>query len=694
MSHSRALNLSAPRVLFGRVLSIAATLALGAGLVASCSGGGGTSTDSTTSTGSGGGSGSGGKGGGGGGVSIPCATDCSTTAATPVCDTSTGQCVQCLPGDSTCGEGQYCATSKTCKPGCSDDKACAAPLVCNPTTHTCSGCAKDSQCDQGKVCGPAGECIQGCSPTQPCPAGSECCNSGCSETKTDPANCGGCDKPCAMLPNAESSCTDGVCGLAMCAAGFADCNHDAADGCELDTTANGPCACTPGDTMACYTGPAGTQGVGTCAPGTATCDPSGASWGPCIGEKTPGFEICADGLDNDCDGTVDNTPDQDGDGWTTCQGDCCDSPSGCGSPNLVNPGAFEVAGNMVDDDCDGMVDNVLPICDTALVSNSGIATDYAKAIDLCATTLENPPTPQQKTWGVISAGFYKADGSGTPSANAKSIRKGFGSGVVPLHGSSIAVLSTGVAAAQTAPNNTNPNWVAPEQGASSGLTSGVPADWLAANGNKFPNAPGCPAPNGGNVANDPVMLKIRVRVPTNANSFSVSTFFYSAEFPEWVCSPYNDFFLTLLDSSFVPAAGQVANPKDKNLAFYDPPPAGGAVYPVGVNLAFGNTGLFSQCLNGPTGCASGSVAGSISTCAGTAQIAGTGFDAVAAMGCGSSNRVGGGTGWLTTGGNVKPGETIELRFVTWDTGDTLYDSTVLLDNFTWSVSAATPGTHQ
>lgn len=257
----------------------------------------------------------------------------------------------------------------------------------------------------------------------------------------------------------------------------------------------------------------------------------------------------------------------------------------------------------------------------------------------------------------------------------------------------MAVLSTGVAAAQAAPNNASPAWLAFETGQDSIVSSGVPADWLAANGNNFPNAPGCPEPNGGTVAHDPVMLKIRVRTPSNASSFSVSTFFYSAEFPEWVCSPYNDFFLTLLDSTFLPGAGQVANPKDKNLAFSDPPPAGGAVYPVGVNLAFGNTGLFSQCVNGPTGCAGGSVSGTISTCAGSAQLTGTGFD-LSAAGCGSSNRVGGGTGWLTTDGNVKPGETIELRFVTWDTGDGVYDSVVLLDNFTWSVSASTPGTHQ
>jgi hypothetical protein len=286
--------------------------------------------------------------------------------------------------------------------------------------------------------------------------------------------------------------------------------------------------------------------------------------------------------------------------------------------------------------------------------------------------------------------------------SSKSIRTGFGSGVTPLKGSSLAVLSTGVAAAQAAPNNANPSWVAFQGGQSSGITSGAPADWLAAHSNKFPNAPGCPAPQGGTTANDPVMLKVRVRAPTNASSFTVSSFFYSSEYPEWVCSPYNDFFLTLLDSKFTPGPGQVANPTDKNLAFYDPPPAGGAIYPVGVNLAFGNTGLFKQCVNGPTGCGAVAVAGTTTTCAGITQLVGTGFDVLNPPSqypndpavCGASTRAGGGTGWLKTSGNVKPGETIELRFVTWDTGDGWYDSVVLLDNFTWSVSASTPGTHQ
>ena len=41
---------------------------------------------------------------------------------------------------------------------------------------------------------------------------------------------------------------------------------------------------------------------------------------------------------------------------------------------------------------------------------------------------------------------------------------------------------------------------------------------------------------------------------------------------------------------------------------------------------------------------------------------------------------------------MKPGETIEVRFAIWDTSDHLWDSTVLLDNWTWSLNASQPGT--
>ncbi len=54
----------------------------------------------------------------------------------------------------------------------------------------------------------------------------------------------------------------------------------------------------------------------------------------------------------DCDGQADedcgNCPDNDGDGFTTCQGDCNDNNAS------VNPGAVEVCDGL-DNDCDGLV---------------------------------------------------------------------------------------------------------------------------------------------------------------------------------------------------------------------------------------------------------------------------------------------------------------------------------------------------
>ena len=60
------------------------------------------------------------------------------------------------------------------------------------------------------------------------------------------------------------------------------------------------CVCLPGSTASCYSGPAGTAGVGICLAGTATCDALGTSYGPCLGEVTPQPETCATAANEDC----------------------------------------------------------------------------------------------------------------------------------------------------------------------------------------------------------------------------------------------------------------------------------------------------------------------------------------------------------------------------------------------------------
>jgi hypothetical protein len=81
-------------------------------------------------------------------------------------------------------------------------------------------------------------------------------------------------------------------------------------------------ACTAGESRACYTGDPSTQNVGPCTGGTQTCDASG-NWGPCQGEVVPKGEVCANSVDDNCNGTVDEDIFPDacgycGDGVTVC----------------------------------------------------------------------------------------------------------------------------------------------------------------------------------------------------------------------------------------------------------------------------------------------------------------------------------------------------------------------------------------
>jgi hypothetical protein len=210
----------------------------------------------------------------------------------------------------------------------------------------------------------------------------------------------------------------------------------------------------------------------------------------------------------------------------------------------------------------------------------------------------------------------------------------------------------------------------------------VPADYLAANGGSVPSPANCPPCVDADPmdpkctkAFDSVNLKARIRVPTNANSFSYSFKFYTAEYPEFTCQQFNDFFITLLQSSWVPdpmaMPPQDPLPADKNIAF----DAQG-------NAVSVNNGFFDVCFpppNTPPDTCSG----------GTLQLVGTG------MGGWLNNlQDGGGTEWLINDAPVVPGETIEVEFITWDAGDHKVDSLVLLDKFRWNVTPATVEVHQ
>jgi streptogramin lyase len=99
------------------------------------------------------------------------------------------------------------------------------------------------------------------------------------------------------------------------------------------------CGCVPGEPVTCYSGPAGTSGVGRCRPGAAECAADGTV-GACAGEIVPsaedGPEDC-NSQDDDCDGTTDE-------GLLDACGRCSTGP-------LV-----EICGDDTDNDCDGMTD--------------------------------------------------------------------------------------------------------------------------------------------------------------------------------------------------------------------------------------------------------------------------------------------------------------------------------------------------
>lgn len=67
------------------------------------------------------------------------------------------------------------------------------------------------------------------------------------------------------------------------------------------------CTCTLGAVQPCFKGPPGRRGIGGCADGFQNCEGVGeidGTWGKCQQGIAPNTEIC-DGLDNDCNGCVD-----------------------------------------------------------------------------------------------------------------------------------------------------------------------------------------------------------------------------------------------------------------------------------------------------------------------------------------------------------------------------------------------------
>lgn len=426
-----------------------------------------------------------------------------------------------------------------------------------------------------------------------------------------------------------------------------DCNGTMNDG-YPDNAAG--CLCVPKSTDSCYTGPTDTLDVGICHAGTMTCNLLGTGYGACQNEQTPLLEeICDNGDDDDCDGPADEDMDEDGDGWGRCSGDCCENLTQCADPVKVNPGAVEVQGDGIDNDCNDQTDESPPTdCSTAAKFAETTPLDLLYAMDICYMSTNG-------SWGIVGTPtLTRAGATGTVDNRQIAVMTQFGThdSNFAIANDTMATLSSGRARDGNDPDATTALTY-------SYVTGTPPADFISAHDNILPTTKtGCPSGSG---ANDSVMLTVQLKVPTNALSLSFDFRFFSQEYWEYTCSEYNDFFIAMLDT------GAEGIPADKNISF----DSNGGYISV-------NTDQFFTVCEVKEGY----------TCPdGTDPLAGTGYDQQEedTGGCTPGyHYYAGATQWLTTSAPVVPGETITLRFVIWDTSDQSYDSLVLLDNFKWS----------
>ncbi len=248
----------------------------------------------------------------------------------------------------TLGVGACAAGTHTCNIDGTAYGPCTGEVT--PAIESCATAADDNcdgQINEGCACAPnsTASCYSGAPGTAgvgACKAGTMTCNAQgtaygpCTgEVTPVPEACGtaaddNCDgqinEGCVCVPNAVVSCYSGpmgTAGVGACKAGTQTCNAQGtafgpctgevtpvAESCAtpIDDNCNGQvnegCACVPNSTASCYSGPAGTAGVGVCKAGTQTCNAQGTAYGPCVGEVTPSTESCLDASDNNCDGQV------------------------------------------------------------------------------------------------------------------------------------------------------------------------------------------------------------------------------------------------------------------------------------------------------------------------------------------------------------------------------------------------------
>ena len=399
-------------------------------------------------------------------------------------------------------------------------------------------------------------------------------------------------------------------GAAGCLNWFADGDGDGSGALSLSG-----CACEPPSAVA--------------TPFGGDCDDQDPSRGPLL------LEIC-NTVDDDCDGLVDEGCDDDGDGFcsvdaviATTEGVCANGLGDCVDwSSEINPAAFELFQNQLDDDCDGLVDAIsttLPVSDCSDLNCVG----PSHAAVVCALDVCYGPT-------VVTSLALLAPNGGTVKTMI-SAQPQLGSpmnGLAPRAGSSTLVLSTGTV---------------------DGPTTNVVAGTTFAL-DPYPTFPF--------QAYDTARVELGLIVPDAATGFSLDLLFMSSELPENAGKPDVDRLYILLEGSLSTGDQEVV------LGRGDCTPAlplaeteddeGAPACFIGVNSAF------------------------VEPCSGGEPPTSLGGTAYA---CSNS---GGSTGWLRLTQPVVGGEILKLSFLLVDVGDALNDSQALIDNVQWHTGEISP----
>ncbi len=156
-----------------------------------------------------------------GGAADGCESDLSSSsscgACGVACDAATETCEPASGGGYVCTNGCDASAPARCGAACVDLDS--DPAHCGACGASCASPSGGSATCTAGACGFV------------CDASHHACGDACLPND-DPASCGSSCTPCAAPANATATCEAGTCGF-VCVPGFADCDGDPANGCEL-----------------------------------------------------------------------------------------------------------------------------------------------------------------------------------------------------------------------------------------------------------------------------------------------------------------------------------------------------------------------------------------------------------------------------------------------------------------------------